>query len=71
MDRGAWEATVHGVQKAEHDLVTTYTLPRLKKISFIKIIKLIKANVYWTTSEASPLDNPSPLAKIFISGMCL
>ena len=48
MDRGAWEAIVHGVQKVGHDLVTTttYTLPRLKKISFIKIIKLIKANVY-------------------------
>ena len=25
MDRGAWQATVHGVQRAGHDQVTAYT----------------------------------------------
>jgi len=24
MDRGAWQATVHGVQRVEHDLVTEH-----------------------------------------------
>ena len=27
MDRGAWQATVHGVARVEHDLVTKSPLP--------------------------------------------
>ena len=29
MDRGAWQATVHGVARVRHDLVTKQRLPQL------------------------------------------
>ena len=35
MDRGAWQATVHGVAKVRHDLTTKPPPPREMDFSFL------------------------------------
>ena len=47
MDRGAWQATVHGVARVGHDL-TTKPPPHIELIQFIEyfIIRLFNLFIY-------------------------
>ena len=41
MDKGAWQATVHGITRVEHDLATNPPLPPYNKETFQNIKPIV------------------------------
>ena len=60
MDRGAWWATVHGVTRVRHDLVTRPPPPTLncaKLEHFLDLFKKIYVNTFQTKKPHPALGN--------------